>query len=134
MGSKMQRLFLKSKDGQSLLEFALVLPLLLLLLFGITEFGRAIMITSLLNSASREAAILVAYGDGDSLRVAARVAEVMEAANIDAKAITMQTILVDGINYVEVTVTADFEILSAGILDPFMGTFELKGRTVMRII
>jgi Flp pilus assembly protein TadG len=128
--SKMRRLFLGSDQGQSLLEFALVLPLLLLVLFGITEFGRAIMVTNVLNSASREAAILVAYGD--SVLVSARVAEVLEAANVNPEAITMQTMVIDGINYVEVIVTADFEILSGTILKTFAGTFTLKGRTVMR--
>jgi hypothetical protein len=32
-----------------------------------------------------------------------------------------------------VTVTTDFDVLSGGVLDPFMGTFELKGKTVMRL-
>ena len=33
----------KGKKGQSLVEFALVVPMLLLLVFGIAEFGRAWM-------------------------------------------------------------------------------------------
>ena len=127
---KVRRLFRRSEQGQSLLEFALVLPLLLLVLFGITEFGRAIMVTNVLNSASREAAILVAYGD--SVLVSARVTEVLEAANVSPSSVTMQTMAIDGINYVEVIVTADFQILSGTILKTFAGPFELKGRTVMR--
>ena len=42
--------------GQSLVEFGLVLPIFLLLVFGIIDFGRAVFAFSTLNSAAREAA------------------------------------------------------------------------------
>ncbi|MBN2048297.1 MAG: thrombospondin type 3 repeat-containing protein, partial [Anaerolineaceae bacterium] len=45
--------------GQALLEFALVLPLFLLLLYGIVEFGRLLTAVITINTASREA---VRYG------------------------------------------------------------------------
>ena len=127
----MRKLFLKDKKGQSIIEFAVILPILLMVLFGITEFGRAIMVTNVLNTASREGARLAAVSSvSDSLSVRARVVEVLDAANIDAKAITIQFLVSE--KSVEVTVTTDFEVLSGGILDPFIGTFELKGKTVMR--
>jgi uncharacterized protein (UPF0333 family) len=127
----MRKLILKDKKGQSVIEFALVLPILLLVLFGITEFGRAIMVTNVLNTASREGARLAAVSAvGDSLAVRSRVVEVLDAANVDAKNIIIQFSLPD--KSVEVTVTSDFEVLSGGVLDPFVGTFELKGKTVMR--
>lgn len=128
---KIRRVFLKDQDGQSIIEFALILPILLLVLFGITEFGRAIMVTNVLNTASREGARLAAVSAvSDSLSVQGRVLEVLEAANVDAKEVTIQFFLDQ--KSVEVTVTTDFEVLSGGILDPFIGTIELKGKTVMR--
>ncbi len=54
----------------------------------------------------------------------------MDAANITPTEISIQFDL--NAKSVEVTVKTDFEVLSAGVLDPFMGTFELVGRTVMR--
>lgn len=127
----MRKFLLKDKKGQSVIEFALVLPILLLVLFGITEFGRAIMVTNVLNTASREGARLAAVSAvGDSLAVRSRVVQVLDAANVDAKDIIIQFSLPD--KSVEVTVTSDFEVLSGGVLDPFVGTFELKGKTVMR--
>lgn len=42
--------------GQGLVEFALVLPLLLMLIFGIIEFGRLLFVYAAVNTASREAA------------------------------------------------------------------------------
>jgi Flp pilus assembly protein TadG len=42
--------------GTALVEFAILLPLLLLIAFGITEFGRAIYVYNTLVKASRDAA------------------------------------------------------------------------------
>ena len=47
---------IRNKKGQAMVEFALVLPLLLLLLFGIIEFGRLMLIYASVSTASREAA------------------------------------------------------------------------------
>ena len=53
----MDGLMLKRNErAQGILEFALVLPLLLLLLLGIIEAGRLIFVYSSVNTASREAA------------------------------------------------------------------------------
>jgi hypothetical protein len=68
--------------GQGIVEFALVLPLLLLLVFGIIEAGRLLFIYSAVLSSSREAArygsaageitgYVPYYGDCDGIRSAA---------------------------------------------------------------
>ena len=49
-----------SESGQALIEFALVLPVFLLLLFGLVEFGFVLSASSSLNYASRVAALLAA--------------------------------------------------------------------------
>ena len=46
----------ENEKGQSLVEFALVVPLLLLLVVGIFEFGRAWMTKNIMTGAAREAA------------------------------------------------------------------------------
>ena len=70
----MKKTSLKESKGQSIIEFALLLPILLLVVFGITEFGRAIMTKDVLHTASREGARLAAVSSvGDSLSVKARV-------------------------------------------------------------
>lgn len=123
--------FTKDKRAQSLVEFALVLPILLLVLFGITEFGRAIMTKNVLHTASREGARLaVVSAVDDSVSVQNRVLEVLQGANIDPKEIKVEFFPAD--NSVKVTVTTDFEVLSGSIIDSFIGTYELKGVTVMK--
>jgi Flp pilus assembly protein TadG len=126
----MRKLFLKDKKGQVIIEFALVLPVLLLVLFGITEFGRAIMISNMLSTASREGARLYAV-TSDPVSASARVDSVLAAANITPKAVTIDT--TSAYQSVKVTVTYDFHVLSGKILD-FLGPniWELKGTTVMR--
>lgn len=51
-----------SDGGQALIEFALVLPFFLLLVFGLVEFSFMLNASSSLNYASRAAALLAAEG------------------------------------------------------------------------
>src|SRR4051812_42363235 len=53
---------MKSEKGQSLVEFALILPLLLVLLFGIVDFGRALHAYLTIDHAGREAARAASIG------------------------------------------------------------------------
>ena len=51
-----------SDRGQALVEFAIALPVLLLLLFGLVEFAFVLNASSTVNYASRVAALLAAEG------------------------------------------------------------------------
>lgn len=118
--------------GNAVVEFALVLPILLLILFGITELGRMILTTNILNTASREGARLAAVSPtGEKAAIEARVNEVLAAAKVSPKAITVEYLAAS--NSVRVTVTTDFQILSRSVLPPSLrGTIELRGQTVFR--
>jgi Flp pilus assembly protein TadG len=129
LNPKIKNLFLKNRGGQSIIEFAVLLPILLMVIFGITEFGRAILVKNVLHTAAREGARLAVVSDSTSAH--GRVLEVLNAANVVPKEIIILFSVPE--KKVEVTVTTDFDVLSGGILDPFMGTFELKGKTVMRL-
>jgi Flp pilus assembly protein TadG len=63
----MRRWWTRSERGQSLVEFALVLPLLLMVLFAIMDFGRIFQGYVTLANASREGARLAATGCGNSV-------------------------------------------------------------------
>lgn len=56
LGMRKQTSRLRKSGGQSLAEFALILPILLVLVYGILEFGRLLATYSLASSASRNAA------------------------------------------------------------------------------
>ena len=57
------------RDGQALVEFALVVPVLILLLFGILDFGRAIYAYNTIADAARDGA-RVAVGESGKPRIA----------------------------------------------------------------
>ena len=78
-----RRFFSDDERGATLVEFALIMPLLLLLIFGIAEFGRFIAVATEVETASRDAARygsavgpsvngIPRYTDCDEIRNAAR--------------------------------------------------------------
>jgi hypothetical protein len=74
----------RREDGVVSIELALVLPLLLLLIFGMVQFGRAYNAKVELTSAVREGARVLALGTGDP------EARTLEAApGLDPDAITV---------------------------------------------
>lgn len=121
-----------SARGNAVVEFALVLPILLLVLFGITELGRMVMTKNVLATASREGARYAAvHSESDSTDARARVIEVLAAARIDASAINISYDVAG--HSVSVEVITNFEILSRSVLpDVLRGTIELRGETVFR--
>ncbi len=54
--SKRRKLFRKNETGQALVEFTLILPILILIVLGIIEFGWLLNAQITLNSAAREGA------------------------------------------------------------------------------
>lgn len=54
---------LNNKKGQSLIEFAVILPILILLVFGIIDFGRLILHQSTLSQSAREAVRMTSIGN-----------------------------------------------------------------------
>lgn len=68
------------RHGQALVEFALVLPILLLLVLGVFEFGRAWHAYQVITDAAREGARLAVVAQGTLPRPKAEVIAAVEAA------------------------------------------------------
>jgi hypothetical protein len=64
----------RSESGQALVEFALVVPLLVLIVLGIIDFGRIFYTYEALANAAREGARYCALKPGDTPGTRARVA------------------------------------------------------------
>src|SRR5574341_1608570 len=79
-----------NRKGQGLVEFALVVPILLLLVIGIIEFGRAWMTRNILTGAAREAVRMAVvqkdFPAADNV-AQARANEVMSAVGITGASI-----------------------------------------------
>jgi Flp pilus assembly protein TadG len=129
----------KGEKGQSLVEFALVVPLLLLLLIGIAEFGRAWMTKNILTGAAREAVRMAAVSpptgmDNNTwnLAINARAVNILQSAGIVADNID---IVVDVGEYgpVSVTVSYNFPLVIPGFIPGLdNSTIPLSSATTMR--
>ena len=119
--------------GQAVVEMALVLPLLLVVVFGIAEFGRAWMTMNVLTCASREGCRLAVVTGPDVAAVNARVQEVCDAARITPTSIAVVgPDPADLSRRVTVTVEANFQVVTGNVLGPFSGTIPLRAVAVMR--
>jgi Flp pilus assembly protein TadG len=117
--------------GQSLVEFALVLPMFLLLLIGVAEFGRAWMTRNILTGASREA-VRIAAVQGNAASALSRANNVLSSAGISGASVNIAD---DGAPYgtCSVTVSYAFPVTIAGFLPGLGGTnFTLSSSTSMR--
>lgn len=116
--------------GQGLVEFALVLPLFLLLIFGVTEFGRAWMTRNILTGASREA-VRIAAVQGNAASALSRANSVLSSAGISGATVN---IVDDGVPYGTciVTVSYDFPVAAARILALSSNSIPLSTSTSMR--
>lgn len=131
---------IRSERGQALAEFALVLPLLLLLIAGIIEFGRAWNIQQAVTDASREGARLAVISDGATMdavhaKVEARLADAhIKVADIDtiefSPAASWKPPQPDG-SSMTVTVRVNYEIPFLGALMG-LGPVKIGAETVMR--
>lgn len=72
----------RADRGAALVEFALVLPLLILLVFGVIEFGRGYHTKTTLTHAAREGVRVAALDSGDPVSTVRNAAPVLDAESI----------------------------------------------------
>ena len=70
------------RRGAAAVEMAIVLGLLILLVFGIIEMGRAIMVNQVITNAAREGARRAVIPGATDAQVQARIDQYLAAANI----------------------------------------------------
>lgn len=86
----------RQDSGQSLVEMAVVLPVLLLLIIGMVEFARAWMFQQLITNIAREGARLAVIPTADQAAVQARVDQLLTAANINPASATVNLTICTG--------------------------------------
>ena len=124
---------IRENRGNAVVEMAFVLPLFLMICFGITEFGRAWMTMNILTSAAREGVRLAVVTAPNIPAVEQRVRDVCDAARITPSAITViPPDPADPQRRVSVTVETNFTVIPGRILGTFSGTIPLRATTVMR--
>jgi len=88
----------KRDGGQSLVEMAVVLPVLLLLVIGMVEFARAWMFQQLITNIAREGARLAVIPTSNQAMVQTRIDQLLTAANINPASASVNLTICTGPN------------------------------------
>ncbi len=127
-----------SKRGQSIVEVALVLPLLALLLTGLLDFGRAFFVTVSLNDAAAEGGVYAATHPTDTTGITARARGSLEGTPlIDPNQVQVTVVCaggncatVSGGAAITVTTTYPFTFITPFIGSMFGGSLTLRASAV----
>ena len=103
--------------GAALIEFALVLPILVLITFLVVDLSRAFYVKNLLDQAAREGARRLAVGSTDEAAVSI-TKYVASASGLDSTRVTVVALNLDpsGPQQVRMTVTTQFNWIFPGLL------------------
>lgn len=124
------RHLIKHERGQSLVEFALVLPVLLVVILGIFEFGRLWMTLNVLTGAAREAVRVAAVTDPDATLVKNAADDILNAANLTGASLALAG--PNAANEVIVTIQYDYTVITLSLVPGLSGTFQLTRNAIMR--
>lgn len=118
------------------MEFAVVAPVFVLLVFGMIEFGRMVMVQQMLTNAAREGARLGVIEGNTSSDVETRVDNYLAAANITGATVTVATLPASGSDTgdrISVTVSIPFGQVSWLPTPMYLGGTSLASTAIMRV-
>ncbi len=128
----MRRSLIRSEKGQSFLEFAIITPLLLLLLLGIFDMGRMFFTYLHLNQISQEAARIGSLGASDD-----EILQLIDQQNHLDDPTALQ-IIIDPLEnsrnsggYMRVELTYPIKFFTPGLSQ--LVSYEVSGETMIRI-
>jgi len=122
----------KNEKGQSLVEFALVVPLVLMILMAVIEFGFMFNAYITISNASREGARLGALGN-DNYAIETRVitvSPILDAANIN---VTITPNTRSRGDMITVQVNYDYVLLTPIISNILSPLINIEAETIMRV-
>lgn len=111
--------------GAAAVEFALVVPVLLLMLFGIIEFGRAYNVQTSLTASARQAARVMAI-QNNSIQAKGAAQSAASTLGLTVSQVTVTTCVTGG------TTTATVTYPLTMITNAFGPSITLTGKGVMR--
>lgn len=127
------RKYLQDHHGQAMVEMALVLPVLLLLLFGTIEFGRVLHDFLVVTQAAREGARSMAVNEGRTAAIA-RIYAAAPSISPTELSVAINPPTPDRGQPVTVTVTHPVQIITPLIGKFFPeNPFPVTGTSVMRV-
>ena len=117
------------------MEFAVVAPLLFLLVFGMIEYGRLVMVQQVLTNATREGARKGVLDGSTASEVETTVTNYLTSANIGGATVTVSPNPPDSAGFgdpVTVSVTIPFDQVSWLPAPMFLSGVDMVATSVMR--
>ncbi len=118
-----------------MVEFAVVAPLFFLLVFGMIEYGRMIMVQQILTNGSREGARLAVLDGISTSDVQTAVDSYLAGAGIAGAGVSVATnppVAPDFAESMTVTVTIPFDQVSWLPSPMFLDSYQMTANTTMR--
>jgi Flp pilus assembly protein TadG len=130
-----RRLSRSRRRGTAIVEFAIVAPLFFLVILGIIEFGRMVMVQQILTNASREGARRAILEGATAPDVETIVTDYLTNTSVSGATVTVAPGSLSGIGFgdpVSVTVSVPFDRVSWVPGPWFLGGKTLSAQSVMR--
>lgn len=131
------RLYRSKRTGAAVVEFAIVAPLFFLLVFGMIEYGRMVMVQQVITNASREGARRAVLDGATTSEVVAAVEEFLDQASVNGPNLQVRVTpdppgTAENGDPVGVTITVPFSDVSWIPSPMYLGGTTLEAKTVMR--
>ncbi|MCA9249286.1 MAG: pilus assembly protein [Planctomycetales bacterium] len=125
----------RDRRGAAAVEFALVAPVFFLLVFGMIEYGRMVMVQQILTNASREGARKAVIEGTSSTDVQAAVQQYLTDASISGATVTVTSTAPVAPDYAD-SMTVDVEIPFSQVswlpTPMFLGSKQMTASSTMR--
>jgi hypothetical protein len=130
-------LFRRNRRAAAAVEFAVVAPVFFLMIFGMIEYGRMVMVQQVITNASREGARLAVLDGASKTEIETRVDEYLTSASIDTTLAVVEVLPDPPTNAafgdpITVTVSIPFAEVSWLPSPMYLGGKTLTATTVMR--
>lgn len=132
---KPSRLFRSKRQGASAVEFAMVAPVFILLVFGMIEYGRMVMVQQVITNASREGARRAILDGSTETEVKTLVNNYLTNASISGATVTVTPSNLAGAGSgdpITVKVEINFSQVSWLPSPMYLGATKLTASSVMR--
>jgi Flp pilus assembly protein TadG len=129
------RLFRRKRRAAAAVEFAIVAPLFFLLVFGLIEYGRMVMVQQIITNASREGARTAVLDGATTSGVQTAVNNYLTSGSVSGATVTVDPNPPTSAQYgdpVTVTVSVPFSQVSWLPSPMYLGGKTLTSTTVMR--
>lgn len=125
----------KNRRGAAAVEFAMVAPIFILLVFGMIEYGRMVMVQQILTNASREAARIGVLDGSTTAQVTTAATNYLTGASVSGATVAVTPSPPSSATYgtpVTVTITVPFSSVSWLPSPMYLGGQTLKSVSIMR--